>query len=430
MEAKKRRWLKAVRLQITVAGAIALTGAMLGCSKEPAENATVVSVQAATVQRTEIKRVISAQAILYPLEQAAITPKVTAPVKQFYVNRGSRVHKGQLLALLENRDLAAAEVESKGGYEQAEASYASTTAADLPEELQKAALDAGAAKQSFEAEQKLYDSRQNLYQQGALPRKELDQAGVALTQARNQYEIAQRHLSALQAVGEKQHLKAAKGQLTSAEGKYLGAKAQLQYSEISSPINGIVTDRPAYAGEMPPAGTPLLTIMNTSRVIARSHIPQQEAALLKAGDSATINTPGVGEIPAEVTLVSPAVDANSTTVEIWIEAANPEGRLRPGTTVRLLMVAQTIPDAVVIPMASLLTASDGTTAVMVVGTDGRAHQQTVETGIRQDNEVQITKGLTPGQQVVTAGAYGLPDNTKVQLVASNSDQPNGDKEKQ
>src|SRR5258707_120271 len=83
-------------------------------------------------------------------------------------------------------------------------------------------------------------------QQGAMPRKELDQAGVDLTNARNQHEIAQKHLEALLAVGRQQQLKSAAGQLESAKGKYLGAAAQLSYSEIRSPIDGVVADRPLY----------------------------------------------------------------------------------------------------------------------------------------------------------------------------------------
>ncbi len=403
-------------IRMLAAAALLLLAAFSGCSKQPAEKQPVVSVQAATVKRAQIQRVIGSEAVLFPLEQAAITPKVAAPVAKFYVNRGSRVHKGQVLAILENRDLTAAARENKGGVEQAEAAYASTTAASLPEEIQKANLDVQAAKESLDAEQKLYDSRKNLYEQGALPRKELDQSAVALTQARNQHQIADRHLTALQSVGEKQQTKAAQGQLTSAKGKYEGAEAQLAYSEIRSPIEGVVTDRPNYPGEMPPAGTPLLTVMNISKVIARAHIPQQDAALLKAGDDATMDAPGIGEIPAKVTLVSPAVDPNSTTVEVWVEAANADGRLRPGTTVHVSMVAQTVPDAVVVPAASLLSASDGATSVMVIGNDGRAHQQMVETGIREGDSVQITKGLNPGQHVVATGAFGLPDNTKVEVA--------------
>ena len=115
---------------------------------------------------------------------------------------------------------------------------------------------------------------------------------VALTQAKSQYEIASMHMTALQSAGKKQQLKSAEGQLTSAKGKYEGAAAQLAYSEIRSPIDGVVTDRPTYPGETPPPGTPLLTVMDTSSVIAKAHIPQDQAAQLKLGDAATMKAPG------------------------------------------------------------------------------------------------------------------------------------------
>ena len=107
-----------------------------------------------------------------------------APVKAFYVNRGSPVHQGELLALLENRDLAAAEVDNKGAYEQAQANYGIATSSSLPEEWQKAEYDLKAAKQAYEAQQKVYDSRKVLYKQGAMPRKDLDQSAVAVVQAK------------------------------------------------------------------------------------------------------------------------------------------------------------------------------------------------------------------------------------------------------
>jgi HlyD family secretion protein len=397
--------------------ALALSLALLSsCSKEPAAKEPIVPVQVAPVEKTTIQHTVVAQAVLFPLTQSAIVPKISAPVKTFLVKRGSRVHEGELLAVLEHQDLAAAAVDTKGTYDQAQATYEISTGADLPAEMQKAQLEMQAAKQMLDAQQKIYNSRQELFQQGALPRKELDQAGVDLTQARNLYEMAQKHLDAMQAIGKQQTLKSAAGQLASAKGKYLGAAAQLSYSEIRSPINGVIADRPLYPGEMAAAGTALLTVMDVSQVIARAHIPQQDAALLKLGDKATITAPGE-EQPAEgkITVISPALDPNSTTVEVWVQAKNPEQRLKPGTSVQLSMLARTIPDALVIPAASLLTADDGNTSVMLVGSDNRAHQKPVKVGVRQGDDVQIVEGLQAGDRVVASGAYGLPDNTQIKV---------------
>ena len=403
---------------LSLAASITVVASGLGCSSEkPAE--PTVSVQVVPVKKATIEQTVTSEAVLYPLAQSAIVPKISAPIKAFYVNRGGKVHAGQLLATLENRDLAAAAQDNQGAYDQAQAAYTIATASTLPEEIQKAQGDTQAAKVALEAEQKLYDSRQDLYKQGALPRKDLDQAAVALTQAKNQYELAQRHLDALMAVSKQQELKSAAGQLQSAKGKYLGAAAQLSYSEIRSPINGVVTDRSLYPGEMAAAGTPLLTVMDISSVIARAHIPQDQAALLKLGDKAAITVPGEEDpIEGKVTVVSPALDPNSTTVEVWVQAKNPKGRLRPGTSAQISMLARAVPNSLGVPAAAVLTSPEGSNYVMVAGSDNKAHQKTVKTGIKQGDQVQIVEGLAEGERVITSGAYGLPDNTKIRIEAS------------
>ena len=401
---------------------VSALGMLLACSGTAKDEAPVVPVQLVQVAKATLEQKVTADAVLFPIAQSAIVPKISAPVQKFLVNRGSHVRAGQLLAVLENRDLAAAAQENKGSYDQAQAQYATTTAADLPAEIQKAQLDAQAAKQQLDAQQKVYDSRQELFQQGALPRKELDQAGVDLTNARNQYEIAQKHLDALNAVGKQQTLKSAKGQLESAQGKYQGAAAQLGYSEVRSPINGVITDRPLYPGEMAAAGTPLLTVMDISTVTARAHIPQQSAALLKSGNQAKITVPGLDQpMTGKVSLVSPALDTNSTTVEVWMQIKNPGEKLKPGTAVQVSMVARSLPGALAVPAAALLTAPDGITSVMVESTcsdsknasDRCALQKQVKTGIRDGDRVQIVEGLHEGDKVVASGAYGLPDKSRI-----------------
>jgi len=395
---------------------------LAGCSGSEKDESPAVPVEVVAVQKATLEQKITADAVLFPIAQSALVPKISAPVKRFLVNRGSRVRAGQLLAVLENRDLAAAAQENRGSYDQAQAAYATTTAADLPQELQKAQLEAQAAKQQLEAQQRIYDSRKELFEQGALPRKELDQASVDLTNARNQYQIAQRRLDALNAVGKEQTLKSAKGQLESAQGKYESANAQLSYSEIRSPINGVVTDRPLYPGEMATAGTPLLTVMDVSEVIARAHIPQTSAALLKIGDPAEVSVPGMDQpFSGRVSVVSPALDPNSTTVEVWVRLKNPRQQLRPGTTVQVSMVARSLPDALVVPAAALLTAPDGTTSVMVAGSDGHAHQRNIKAGIRDGGRLQIIAGLRSGERVVVSGAYGLPDNSRITALQPGSE---------
>jgi RND family efflux transporter MFP subunit len=405
-------------MRTTICLTLLTLASLVGCSRKDQEQEPVVSVQTAIAQKTSIQQLVTTEAVLFPRNQAAITPKVSAPVRRFFVNRGSRVHKGQLLAELENRDIAAVVTENKGALEQAQATYETITRASLPEDLTKAEQDAKSAHEVLDAQQKLYESRQMLFKEGALPRKDLDQAAVALVQARAQSQVADQHLAAIHAVGKQQTTKSAAGQLTSAQGKFEGSAAQLSYTAIRSPIEGVVTDRPVWPGETPAAGTPIITVMDTSSVTARAHIPQSDAAMLKVGDPALITTSEGSEIAARVTIVSPALDPGSTTVEVWVEAANKSGTLRPGSTVQVKITASKIDDVITVPVAAVLRTSGEATTVMVVGSDGRAHQTEVETGVRNGDVVQIVKGLNPRQTVVTTGAYGLPDRTLVKTVTS------------
>ena len=190
---------------------------------------------------------------------------------------------GQLLAELENTDLVGTVAENQGGFQQAEAAYQT--------ELQKSQQDLALAKQQLDGAQKIYDSRQSLFKEGAVSAKDVDDARVNLTQAQNQYQLAMKQ----------PNLKAAEAQLNAAKGRNTSAEAQLSYTKIVSPIDGVVTDRPVNPGEMPASGSPILTVMNLSQVIARAHISQQEASQLKAGDSATLTAPdGAKSLPGKV----------------------------------------------------------------------------------------------------------------------------------
>ena len=410
--------------------AVALCLSIAGCGKGEKEEGPEVSVQAVAAAKADISRVVNTEAIIFPIAQSAITPKINAPVQKFYVVRGQKVRQGQLLATLENRDLSAAALDNKGAYEQAEAAYSTNVGATLPEEAAKAELEVQTTQQELDAQQKLYNSREDLFKQGALPRKDLDAAAVSLAQARSAYNIAKKHLDGLNAVGKQGALKSAGGQLTSAKGKLLNSEAMLSYSEIRSPINGYITDRPLYPGEMASTTAPLLTVMDISQIIAKAHVPQSDALLLHKGDTATISLSGLDkEITGKVSLISPALDPNSTTVEVWVQAPNSGQQLRPGTTAQIAITAQTVKDALVVPAAALLNAKDDEAQVMVVDGQSLAHSRDVKTGIQSGRQVQIIAGLKPGEIVVTEGAYGLPDKTKVKVEKAESSSAGDDAEK-
>ncbi len=405
-------------IRCTIACLMIAAGALLaGCGKGKEKDAAVkealTPVTVETAVRGAIDHMVIADAVLYPINQANVTPKLSAPVKRVLVNRGDHVRAGQPVAELESGDLAAAANESKSQLEQAQAAYLTTTGATVPEDRSKAQADVQVAQQVLDAAQKLYDNRVALQREGALAQKLVDDAKVAMVQARGQLEMAQRHLEALNRVSQREAIRSAEAQLGAAKAHYENSAVQLSYAQIRSPISGVVADRSVYPGE----------------IVARANVPVKEAAAIRVGRPARLTGPD-GDFAGKVTVVSPAVDPSTTTVEVWVQAANPGERLKPGGTIRVAIVAETIQNTIVVPAAALLNSDEGGQKVMVVGSDSVAHERKVSVGVRQGDRVQIVSGLQEGDQVVTSGGLGLEDKAKVAIQQPKPEEEDEDKDEE
>ncbi|HEV2647483.1 MAG TPA: efflux RND transporter periplasmic adaptor subunit [Acidobacteriaceae bacterium] len=389
-----------------------------GCKKAEQAPTPEVYVQASHPTIAAIGEEIDADAILSPLSQAAISTKVTAPVRKFYVQRGSAVHAGQLLATLENKDLAAAAMDNQGSYTAAQAAFETTTKATAPEDLTKARLDLAQAKATLDLNQSIVDARTHLFTQGAIPGRDLDTAKATLVQSQAAYDVANQHLQAIERVGNRAAMSGARGSLQSAKGKLLGAEAELSYTEIRSPISGVVTDRPLFAGETTAAGTPLITVMDTSVLIGKLHIAQSQAQQLAVGSSAIITVPGLPDsIPARVSLISPALDPGSTTVEVWLRVDNARGILKAGTPVHARIDARRIDNALTVPLSAVEADADGSKFVMVMAPDSTAHKKPIAIGIQTADRAQVLSGITQADTIISSGAYGVDENTRVKIGA-------------
>lgn len=406
-----------LRRNLALLFALVGTAGMDGCKKAADETPQpVVTVAAEHPELGEISERIMADATLSPLAQAAISPKISAPVRTFYVQRGAKVKEGQLLAVLENRDLSAQALDSKGQYTAAQATFEMQTKAQVPEEFAKAQLDVDQAKAQLHLQQEIAASREKLFQQGAIAGRDYDTAVAALAQAQSAYDTARNHHQALSNVSNEASKQLAQGQLSSAKGKYEASEAEVSYSQIRSPIAGVVTDRSLFPGETATVGSPLLTVMDTSSLLAKVHLSQTVAQRLSLGDDASVNIPGIDQpVAGKVSLISPALDPGSTTVEVWLKINNTAGAYKAGTPVRVSIAGRSVPRAVKVPLTAILTAEDGSKSVMTVSNDGTAHKVSVELGINDGDDVQITKGLNGSETVITQGAYGLSGGSKVTI---------------
>jgi HlyD family secretion protein len=405
----------------------ALCGASIlvagGCSKkeEAAEPDAPAPVQVAAVTEDSVRRTVSADGVLFAKNQWNVMPNITAPVARFLVNRGDAVKKDQLLAVLENRGLVANVETNKGQVEQAQANLQNTEQAAIPESVVKAQTDLESDQEQYDAAKKILNSRQELVNEGALPRKLVDDATVQFAQAKAQLDAAKEHLRALQAAGKQAQIDQAKAQVAAAQGQLRSAETQVTYSEVRSPEAGVVADRPLYPGDIAQAGTPLLVVMDVSSVVARVNVPTGDAMGVKVGQDATINFADTGQdIPAKVRVVSPATDPSSSTVQIWVEAPNPERKFKVGEAVHVTIVTETIKSAMLIPAAAVLPGETGGTAVLVIDSDQIAHRRAVQLGVKQGDKVQVLTGVAPREDVVIVGGLGVDDRQKVKVVQANA----------
>lgn len=404
---------------------------LAACSHPQETEKAPAPVQVTAVTQATIRHIVNGDGALFPIDQASIVPKVSAPVRKFYVNRGSHVKRGQLLLVLENRDLIDTAAESQGALEQAESNLRATKGATVPDAVVKAEGDLEAAREARDSALKVLESRRQLFKEGALAGRQVDESQVAYTQADAQYREAREHLKTLQAVSKEEQVKSAAAQVTSAKAHLRSQEQQVTYTRVTSPISGIVADRPVNEGEMAAQGSPVITVMDISRVVARVNVPQADAPSVKVGQTATLTQPDSKEqVEGKVTVVSPAADPGTTTVQVWIQIDNPGERLKPGTAMHAAIATEVYKAATVVPVAAILPGEQGGTAVLTVSSDSIVHKRAVTLGVREGGQVQILSGANPGEEVVVVGGMGLDDKTKVKVVTtaveeSDSDDDNG-----
>jgi HlyD family secretion protein len=130
-----------------------------------------------------------------------------------------------------------------------------------------------------------------------------------------------------------------------------------------------------------------------------------------------------------VTVVSPATDANSTTMQVWVQIDNPGEHLKPGASMHAKIITELVKNATTVPVAAILPGEEGGSAVLVIDAQSTAHKHPVTLGIREGDKIQILTGARPGDEVVVVGGLGVDDKAKVKkidtTVEESDDEDNG-----
>ena len=201
------------------------------------------------------------------------------------------------------------------------------------------------------------------------------------------------------------------------------AEAQLAALEIVASVSGTVTRLAVKPGEAVDPNAPIAEVIDLNRLAISAEIPAAEAADLKPGEEVQISGTGFQPVdgqdarPTTATLsfVSPAVDPKTGAVSAWALLPADSG-LRPGQFVQFKIVTAVHTNCLAAPAASVVTDESGKSVIALVHGD-EAEQAPVTTGLREDGWVEVSgAGLKEGASVVTVGAYGLSEKTKIQVV--------------
>jgi multidrug efflux pump subunit AcrA (membrane-fusion protein) len=330
------------------------------------------------------------------------------------------VRAGQVIAVLESRDLVAQRNEAVAALREAQANQRSVVTGNIPQanaQDEKALRDARAKVITARA---TYERRRVLYERGGISKKDLEASQLELTTDEDELRLAEQTVALRTRSLNPNDRALAAARVAQAQQHLATLDAQLSYATIRAPITGVVTEQFQYQGEFAAAGAKLFEIADISQIIVKAPFADTVTAQLKVGDPATVlpTDQSEGEMTGQVTLISRTTDPTSRTVEVWLTLGNESGQLRANGAAQVTISAQTKTDAIVVPASAVTleatNADEGT--VMVVDTANVAHETKVTVGIRTPDKVEITSGLLGAETIVIEGNYALPDGTKVEVA--------------
>ncbi|WP_095079134.1 efflux RND transporter periplasmic adaptor subunit [Pseudomonas sp. Irchel s3h17] len=319
-------------------------------------------IKAAGIQLAETRAQAIGLALPFPGEirfdedrTAHVVPRATGVVEQVLVNLGQSVKKGQLLAVIASQQV------SEQRSEQA--------AAQRRVEL---------ARTTYERERQLWQDRISAEQDVLLARQALQEAEIALNNAR-------------------QKISALSGSTTAQGGN--------RY-ELRAPFDGVVVEKHLTLGEVVNDTTSVLTLSDLSRVWVTFGVSPKDLNSVLVGKSVTVNAPELkAEVTGTVSYVGSLLGEQTRTATVRVTLENPQGAWRPGLFVNVRVSTDTRQARVAVPEAAIQTVEEQPT--VFVRTDDGFKAQPVVLGSRAAGQVEITQGLEAGVLVATTGSFVL-----------------------
>ena len=349
---------------LAAALALAFSIALAGCGGEDhaeVKEAPAVTVQAqvTAIQPVETQSTTSNPGTVVALESVKVASRLMGYIKDIAVVEGQSVKIGQRLFTIDPLDIEGAVSQARLGLQQAE----------------DALKDAKADYERFAA----------LYKDEVVSRQNFEKMKL-------NYDIA---------VSRAAQAKAGLGT----------AQGQLKYAVVTSPINGVVTQKLAMEGDIAAPGHPVLMVENPARLQVQTSVTEALFKTLKLGQGVQVEVDGLDQpVAAKVARLSPAADPMSHTYGVKLDVSAPG--LQSGAFARVLFPTGS-KRVLAVPRAAVLERA-GITGVFVVDAQGIAQYRMVRTGAEADGWVEILSGLNPGERVVTGNAEAVNNGNKVQ----------------
>jgi HlyD family secretion protein len=429
------------RKMIGLAIAVATVSTAVGCERSSEKKAghpaqAVTRVEVVKPERQTVQRSVGEPGQLQAFETTLIHAKIAGYVKNWTVNIGSEIKKGQVLAELWVPEVEADLQEKRAAVEQAQAKKAQAEAS--VKVAQATVTSAEARVTEVQAGVKRVDADLTRWQQedrrvtqlfneraqtGTLldeTHNKLRSAEAALDEVRAKVKSAEAALSEARSELDKARsdVVAAAASIDVARSEVRHAEAMLGYARIEAPFDGIITRRNVDTGELTRAGSdapPLFVAAKTDVVTIVVDLPEMYSTDVNPGDGALIKIQAMNgrTVAGKVTRTAWALDPKTRTIRTEIDIPNPGRRLRPGLYAYATVIVEEHKDVLTIPTTAVVQDQDKAFCVIVV--DGKAGRKRIETGLSDGTRTEVTSGLDGSEFIVKANATSLSDGQVVQV---------------
>ncbi len=193
------------------------------------------------------------------------------------------------------------------------------------------------------------------------------------------------------------------------------AQLELSYTHVTAPIGGRVVERLVDLGQSVNNNTPLFSIADLHRLLARVHVPAKEFGKLKPDQPVDLSVDSNGaKLQGRITLVSPVIDAATGTIKVTVEVPEYPASVRPGDFAQVRIVTERHPEALLVP--SIAVISDKGEQVVYVVADSTAERRVVALGLQDEEHTEVLNGVRDGDRVVVQGQRSLKHGAPIKLL--------------